>query len=283
MNSDINIQDPVFAAYFSGTESNGGFYQTTASATAARVFTNLRLTVPSSRSIFSRSRGVVGVKVGSGYTTEYTGSDDRIYIKTTNAVWGPYGVFIAAHEYGHALHNQALGGIVSHSCPEPHYLYGAYNLGCAFVEGFADFHAAITRADSLKLTDGFSDYGAEHDVSYSGSGDGSIIEGAVASFFYDLVDNANTRDGINNQPDGDDDVVSYPGSYVADIVKTCLVNGTTKANGIDHVIYCFERTIDPAITGNPNTFPPVLRIQYPSQRRLRSRRHGTGRTFVRSG
>lgn len=254
VNSDVNIQDPAYAAYFGGGESDGSSYQTTASGVAARVFTNMRLTVPSSRSLFSKSRPVIGVKVGSGYQTEYKTSEDRIYINSTNAVWGGYGIFSSAHEYGHAFQNNALGGFGSFSCPNPHYIDGASGLGCALVEGFADFHAVIVRADSLKIDD-FSDYGAERDVNYAGTGDGSVVEGAVASFFYDLLDNASTPDGSNNQSDGDDDTVAYPGSYIADIVKTCFVNGTTKANGIDHIIYCFERTIDPAITGSPTYFP----------------------------
>ncbi len=99
---------------------------------------------------------------------------------------------MAAHEHGHAVPEKALGGnAATGQCRSPHHVDGAYNLQCAYSEGSAD--------------------------------DGSIIEGAVAGFLYDLLDAPDWPDSPYNTADGDDDPVTFPGSYLADLVKTCNV------------------------------------------------------------
>lgn len=51
--------------------------------------------------------------------------------------------------------------------------------------------------------------------------------------------------------------MDYPGSYVADIVETCQVYRDgywRRANGVDHLVYCFERAVDPDVTGSATYF-----------------------------
>ncbi len=192
--------------------------------------------------------------IPSGSGSYYTSGEDRIYLGASD-VPGSYGTFVVPHEYGHAGHEKALGGNAASGTCSWHTLNAAINLKCAYSEGFADFHAAYTAGPILTSSFG-SDYSIEHNSYYPGwiynsqhqpvnqSSDGSIIEGAVAAFFYDLVDGPNEPDGASNQADGDDDAIQYSGKYVSDIVKTCKVDGSVRANGIDHLVYCFERQID---------------------------------------
>ena len=54
-------------------------------------------------------------------------------------------------------------------------------------------------------------------------------------------------DGANEAHDS----ISYPGSYVADLISTCQVNfgsGSQDADGIDMFIRCAEKSIDSSVT-----------------------------------
>ena len=54
---------------------------------------------------------------------------------------------------------------------------------------------------------------------------------------------------MDNQPAGEEsfDTATYPGRYVADILRTCSVTSYqityTKLDGIDEFIYCAERSL----------------------------------------
>jgi hypothetical protein len=171
--------------------------------------------------------------------THYTENDDHIQIDTAHT-WGPYGIFTVAHEYGHAVHHIVLGGIKHNSgtCSS-HGMHDYINYGCAYFEGFADYHAAVVRGSAGEF---FTDI--VNEPTHNGQ-NGSINENGVASFLYDLTDAA-----------GDEafDSVQYPTSYIADVWRTCdaheavFPNNWQSAHGIDHMIYCFEQTVDPTAT-----------------------------------
>jgi len=196
---------------------------------------------------------------GTASNSYYDPNSDQVTIQTSS-VWGEWGVFTLAHEYGHAAHQRALNVIFGYgACAESgHYIDGSYNLGCAYTEGFADFHGVYTRRDALTNTFA-SDYNIEHNVFYS-SGDGSIVEGAVAAFLYDLVDGPGDPDGAANESDGDDDAVQYPGTYVATLMRTCNITydffgfHVRSENGIDDLSYCLERQVDPAVKNSSAYF-----------------------------
>lgn len=98
---------------------------------------------------------------------------------------------------------------------------------CAYSEGFANYHAEI-------LSFNYFDF-ENSDYSYDGTSDGSIVEGAVASFMIDITDPANESfDNLN-----------LPGSYISDIIETCEVDayGWRRGDGIDHLVACFEQVI----------------------------------------
>lgn len=246
INSDVVNGNVV--AWIGGGAVNGEYYETSAyGSSVVRVFLNVRNTAPIARTLFSYTRPWVSLAIQSGCNGGlacYYPSTDVISINPQGA-YGSYGVFVAAHEYGHSYHHHALGGLPSSTCPDSHYVYGYYNLGCGYREGFADFFAVLTRGDVL--ADGiWSDYAFESYSQESG-GDGSIQEGAVASFLYDLLDGGNSPDSPTNTSDGDDDNIQYQGTYLADIVRTCQANGQ-RASGIDHLVYCLEQEVDTAVS-----------------------------------
>ncbi len=239
-------------AFFAGgnTQDYWGYYEMVSGTNQSLLFKNMEATIPESQALLGYSRPIIYVNMMSNINNSYySEGSDAIFIKTSHTLH-EFGIFTFAHEYGHAVHDKALGGIAAYgACPDSHYVDGAYNLGCAWKEGFADFHAAYTRREVL-TSGGFADHEFESNQFYQG-GDGSIIEGSVAAFLYDLVDGPNDPDGPTNQPDGDDDAVQYPGSYLGTLMRTCLITqfgGVIRGeNGIDDLIYCLERQVDPAV------------------------------------
>jgi hypothetical protein len=93
---------------------------------------------------------------------------------------------------------------------------------------------------SLFESNAYLDDNANPDSSDPNDPNGSILEGAVTAFLWDVSDAANEVH----------DNIAYPHSYVVDILRTCSVsdaNGAQHANGVDHAIRCFEKQVDSAI------------------------------------
>src|SRR5699024_810428 len=203
------------------------------------LFQVMNTAIENSRSFFQESRDLIEVYAydsdGSSY---YSPGNDHIviYHKDDNNthIAGDYGDFVAAHEYGHALHEKGLGGNNGGYCSQDdddndgHYVFEPISLRCAFSEGFADYHAAEV---------GFPYFQFEANPYVSNGEDGSIIEGAVAGFFWDLTDPTN---------ESFDNVEYNSGYYIASIIEDCevKVNGNWKrADGIDHLIACFQHGV----------------------------------------
>lgn len=255
-NGDINVL-PNVASSVGGSCRHVGDIVASAGAPAS-TWSKMLPTVQASRALLSRSRGLVTIQYDPSVAGSwYSRNTDRITIGT-QGVYGYWGRFTIAHEYGHAVHQAALGGgpSTSSAC-DVHQLDSVEDLTCAFVEGFADWHGFLAGTTTVYLAT------LEANGWYS-VGDGSRIEGAVAAFLYDLWD-APTSGGSQPEPH---DTAQLPGSYIADIVRTCEVLTTGvwgRASGVDHLVYCFERQVDPAVTGSGVYFPS--RFIDPTQQR----------------
>jgi hypothetical protein len=202
----------------------------------AKVYNNLNSTVGLSRAIFGHNRSAIRVVFYNGGTSgnsAYFPSSDWIRFNRQGVpshIFGRYGVFVADHEYGHALHNTSLGGMVlTGTCDATHYYTQPMsNWSCAFAEGFADYHAATIRGPSAYF----------FNVTETPPTAGPNIEGSIAALLYDLSDPA-------NEPR---DLVQYPATWVAEVVKNCLANtaafGWRHAFEIEHFVFCFEGSWD---------------------------------------
>ena len=205
---------------------------------------------PQAATRFGRSRGKVVVRVhDSDSTFGANYQQDLDFVRTNyRRVFNSPGFISVLHEYGHAFHFTAIEPWQSNECTPPNHLWGEIeNIGCAFVEGFASFFAAI-------VGEGFTSYGtpgADWNVEYTDysgiqpdSVSGWRIEGAVAGFLYDLADGPTSPNALDNTSDGaDDDAASYSLSVLAGIVQSCSMNGGTRIGGIDQFIYCAEQSL----------------------------------------
>lgn len=202
-----------------------------------------------STSLFAVARSFITINIASCGDSYYTPSTDAITICTVD-VWGPRGIYIAAHEYGHAFHEDALWGYSTPQCPSPHYFDTESTLSCAFVEGFADYFAAAVRPDlgTYEYRDkieadfyfpGCVQRDAQSNCTGGTSYEGSVIEAAYAAFLYNLTD-------ASTEPH---DSIAAPGSYMRDLIRTCqaLYSGSSwrRANGTDELAYCTEDAINP--------------------------------------
>ncbi|MBL0938614.1 MAG: hypothetical protein IBJ03_06955 [Gemmatimonadaceae bacterium] len=129
---------------------------------------------------------------------------------------------------------------VGYSCPANHGTTTPSNASCAFVEGFANFFSVWL---SDRLDDVYNANIAEVNNART-VGNGLIIEGAVAGFLVDLVDNASTYDDIP----GDDDTVSISGATLLSILRSCRFSSPNldEVSRSDELVYCFEGTLGSA-------------------------------------
>jgi hypothetical protein len=191
-------------------------------------------------------RGVVEATGGPGF---YSEEEDAVHIRY-DRLWDSDFFFTVGHEYGHAFMSRALGGLPS---PRPdcqfHGVAMHLSLGCAYSEGFATYVAVA--AYGSQIGSQFQDVETNRFFATTGPGndgikDGAQLEWSVASFLFDLTDAASEAH----------DVVSYPGSYIRDIVSSCRVleGSWIRENGLDHLVYCLENAVDPQITSSPLYF-----------------------------
>jgi hypothetical protein len=214
----------------------------------AHVYTVLkRVVIPNATSLFGRSRPKIGIFIKSNISSSryrhFSGVLDEIEYKSGN-VFGGHGQFTIAHEYGHAFHNRALGGIpepvdLDGLCDGGHSFTSVENRKCAIVEGFADYFG--------QLTNPLSPYGSLTESNFyfidafDPGFDGSHVESAVMAFLHDVTDS-----GVEPH-----DNLSLPVSYVGDLMLTCmgseggpLISGDNL--GIPAIVWCLEQGVDQA-------------------------------------
>ncbi|WP_420128258.1 hypothetical protein [Longimicrobium sp.] len=233
---------------------------TEAQKMSAHVYTNLDRDIRYSDSYFGVQRPRITVRVEpAAYSTYEWNTTKNLVIDTSidtnypsSQVWGEYGQFVQAHEYGHALHEESLGGAKRYyvNCPEPHGPGDPTTLGCALAEGFPDYYA-VTVAGAY--TPGWrSRIESNYYLPATTSPNGAIYEGAVAAFLYDITDSGTTEAH---------DQTAYPGSYVATIVRTCeAYNGAWAFNsGVDHLAHCFMGSVTDAAQFGRTPAPTAVR------------------------
>ena len=107
------------------------------------------------------------------------------------------------HEYAHCIHYTAYGNSWPYgSGPNPHYIYSESSGGFAITEGWAEFYsyAVDNRSDYIIWPGETIEANTFADRVDSGDWDGNIVEGAVASIFWDIFDGTS---GSDEPPWGD--------------------------------------------------------------------------------
>lgn len=217
---------------------------TEATRMSAHVYTNLDRDIRYSDSFFNKQRGKITVRVEhAAYSTYDWHTTHELIIDTTtdatyttSQVWGVYGQFVQAHEYGHAFQyflEPTVKQSYYYDCPNPHYMHTSTYHGCALAEGFPDYYAVTVGGT---YTGSYRTDIENGRYSPASPGNGSRTEGAVASFLFDMTDPANETH----------DLTAYSGFYMAEVVRTCEAYiGTTWVHqrGIDHLIYCFMNQV----------------------------------------
>lgn len=211
----------------------------------AHVYTNLRESILPTYTQFEVVPRTATYAVNASDNTQpyayYLIGQSKIVIKA-GGIYGEYGRFVAAHEYGHLIQDVAFGWpLVSNDggCPSPHYLWAESSLYCAMTEGWANYFAVVNRPSAIP------NYLAEIEsrCCLSTSQDGARVENAVAAFIYDIGDGANESH----------DAIALGHAYVARIYDTCNAYWDLAwrgANGADHVAYCMENYVDPNVTSS---------------------------------
>lgn len=220
---------------------------------AAHVFHLLTRYVAIAEQRFGHRRSTamtVYVADDTTYAINYNQTQDIIRQNRTR-VFSEDGTFVTIHEYGHAYQWRAIEAPASYYCSASgeHRWTVPYTLSCGWVEGFASFFAVWVAGDALRNTY-YSDHTVETQINpgtttrYYQYGSGVLMEPAVAGFFYDLVDGTTSPDGPANETGTDDDAATYPGTFLATVMRSCTVtSGTTTISaldGIDQFIYCLE-------------------------------------------
>lgn len=140
---------------------------------------------------------------------QYWGSSDEI--------WWNRGRTVAAHEYGHGVMFTAFGGhLPDGEGPSPHYINSVSSPRFAFCEGWAEFFAQAVYTTEAVNEFGYDYQRLEHldeQASYYGcpywqgrdcdNANGEIVEGAVATFLWDLYDSPATMDASPGEDDDD--------------------------------------------------------------------------------
>ena len=182
--------------------------------------------------------------------------------------------FTVAHEYGHALHHKALGGLWwpgdkawdywDWTCFS-HWFTKVTNFRCALQEGFAHYAGVIGSGGYYEdCFEHFGDPAKPLKNPREGScraeapqGKKPKIEGHIAALFLDLTDGNNERY----------DWTEYPGRYVAEVFKTCKTQSKYhiplfpdiyiwwKRTNVSNIVWCLENYIDRAL--HKEVFPGI--------------------------
>lgn len=162
-------------------------------------------------------------------SSKYTPWRDRI---TFNRA-GFADEWTAAHEYTHAFHHKALGGMWSTDNCSRHSVFRVSSYTCAFSEGIADYGGDVGAPNDTYLRNGWENF------TTSDTGTKGKIEGYVAALFHDLIDGGTETD----------DETEYSGDYVMTVFKTCYVKVgarrvRSKRNDVSDFVWCLENRVN---------------------------------------
>lgn len=239
--------DRTLAGQYFG--SCGGTIPITADNQQAHLFINMSKNYDGHQRVFGSPPTVMkaGLYPISAYGSRYDWGADHVRIEPKwDNIWGEHAVMVAAHEWGHLWQDRylftppATNGLkryYNQACPNPHPPGQYTNFGCAFGEAFADWYAVVVRESDLPnwRRDLEENRLHLHFCDPRCTSDGSIVEGAIHAFLWDITDPAHVESH---------DKLQKPASQVVDAIRTCEVSidrvEWRAYTGIDHLIWCME-------------------------------------------
>jgi hypothetical protein len=243
-----NVDRTHVGQYFG---SCGGSIPITADNQQAHLFMNLSKNWDGHQRFFGTPPTFMkaGLYPTSSYGTRYDWGADHIRVETAiwDHIWGQQGVMVSAHEWAHLWQDQylykypspdGLKRFYNLACPNPHPIGHYTNFGCALGEAFADWYGVVVRENDLPVWKQAMEENRFHlfECGQRCTDDGSIVQGAVHAFLWDIVD--------TGLAEGHDRVEKTP-SAVVDAIKHCEVTINRSDwfayTGIDHLIWCMER------------------------------------------
>ena len=167
---------------------------------------------------------------------------------------------VAAHEYTHALHHKAMGGLWPAENCSPHDYYDSSSYTCAFQEGLADYGSWVGAPDDFgyfleTIPDSVCTYrdGGTCREWWVVQGPKPKVEGHVAALFNDLIDAGTGDPGTPRETDEPADKTQYSAHYVMDVFATCQVRvrggkggGTLwwkKRDDVSDFVWCLENRV----------------------------------------
>lgn len=198
----------------------------------AIVFAHMMTARDNGTALLGKTRGTIPVDIEDAGNSSYTPSSDRITIATGH-VGDQFGGFAQAHEYGHALQAKAFahGNPGSGLCNGAHEVNLPNTSGCATSEGWADYFSIVvlpTFTFGLSVSDFESNSWV---LAFPTQGD--LIEGAVAAYYLDMSDAANSSEG---------DAQTLGPKFVADIISSCTSTQFGPPYWIYYLRACFENS-----------------------------------------
>ena len=165
-------------------------------------------------------------------------------------------MFLAAHEYGHAYHHKALGGLWRTVEPCSYSTTQEKSYECALQEGFAHYTGVIGSeavggllGRSITLQQCFEDVERCFGVLPLKNGRKGRISAYVAALFVDLTDDRWEKG----------DWTEYPGRYVAEVFKTCraqrLTVGWEDRSNVSDIVWCLEKMVTRSV--HKEVFPDL--------------------------
>ena len=200
---------------------------------------------------FGRSRKMVKWKLNfdpKNRKSVYNRLTDKITLAWRTLDWSLFR-WVVAHEYGHAYHHKALGGMFDAPKCSDHWFDKVTSYGCALSEGFANYTGVVGSDGYYK--DCFEHFGDSDRPGASfcrkGSrplGDKPKIEGHITALIMDLID----------EEEESGDWVEYPAKYVATVFKTCEVQKKRlkffkkwhDRSNVSDFVWCLQNQIHPA-------------------------------------
>lgn len=169
-------------------------------------------------------------------------------------IFTEFGVFTSAHEWAHLWQDQYLyeypapNGLKRfYGCGDEHIVSQETNFGCALAEAFADWYAVLIRESDVPNWRRDLEENTAHLLKCVNNctTDGSVVQGAVSAFLWDITDPAFVENFDRIQKRPMDMIYSIKGCTVS-------VNRLDyfPYTGIDHLIWCME-----------NRYPYEVRVQ----------------------